>query len=341
MNMDGNGTSKEFNAEVLRKVARIIDSIIFLVRLINEHITRLCRSLESLPEEFTIWDIAKVMNDAMDSITTSTSLIANIAPSSKLCGEERSRDFWNLHAALIIYHLEALMLLKHSLLSAFTGYYSAASIELRSAMESVVRGVVFDLLAIPEYRKNVKELQKIKGFRGAKSFPELIELLEKRLGDKRSKVSVEIFDMIDKELEEFNPESAFTKLLLQLKDWGVIDDKLLEDIDSYYAELSRLVHRAHPRSSEVDIRVAAKRDLLDLEPVPEELFTYLHWFADLNGLFTYLVLKVFSIDLVQEDFKRCIDWSELSQDMQVASKLAETYDFWKRVIEVLEQLKAS
>ena len=93
--MDGNGTSKEFNAEVLRKVARIIDSIIFLVRLINEHITRLCRSLESLPEEFTIWDIAKVMNDAMDSITTSTSLIANIAPSSKLRGEERSQDLWN------------------------------------------------------------------------------------------------------------------------------------------------------------------------------------------------------------------------------------------------------
>jgi len=75
MNIDRNGTSKEFNAEALRKVTRIIDSVIYLMRLINEHIARLCRNLESLPEEFTIWGTAEIMNEAMDSAATSVNLI--------------------------------------------------------------------------------------------------------------------------------------------------------------------------------------------------------------------------------------------------------------------------
>jgi len=36
---------------------------------------------------------------------------------------------------------------------------------------------------------------------------------------------------------------------------------------------------------------------------------------------------VFSIDLVNEEFRRCIDWSELKQDIRLASKLAENYVF--------------
>ena len=62
------------------------------------------------------------------------------------------------------------MLLRHSLLSAFTGYYSVAFTELRNAMESIVRGAIFDLLAIPKYRRNAKTIE-IKGFKGAVKFP--------------------------------------------------------------------------------------------------------------------------------------------------------------------------
>ncbi len=339
--MSENDTTNKFSAEKLRKLAGIIDFILYLVKLINEHLTKLHRSLASLPEEYSTWDAVEIMSEVANSMVASVKLIIKIMPSSKSCGEERSQDFWDLHTALILYYHEALMLLKHSLLSAITGYYSVAFIELRSAMESVVRGVVFDLLTIPEYRVNANELLKIKGFGGAKSYPELIRFLRERLGDKRSEVSAEIFDLIDEELGEFNPEAAFTKLLLQLKDWGIIDDELFKEMESYYIELSKPVHRTHLRFSEVGIRVLAEKDWLDLEPVPDILFAYFHNFAELNELFTYLVLKVFNIDLVREDFRRCINWSELSQDIHVTSELAETYESWKKAVEVLEQLKTS
>jgi len=328
-----------FSVEALRKVARIVDFVVYLIRTVNEHVARLCDNLKSLPNAFTTLGVAEIVDDAMDSMRAAAGLIVNIMPSSKICGEEKSQEFWDLHTALIVYHYDASMLLKHSLLSAFTGYYSVASTELRNAMESVVRGVIFDLLAIPECRRNAKELQKIKGFGGKPSFPELLDLLEKKLGDKRSKVSVEIFDMIDKELRGFNPEAAFIKLLLQLKEWNVIDDKLVGDINSFYEELSKLAHRIHPKFSEVGIRVKARKDWLDLEPVPEELFIYLNHFLELNGLFTYLALKVFSLDLIHKDFRGSIDWSELDKYVQLASKLAKAYPFWEKVINVLEELK--
>ena len=323
-------------AEMIRKVARMVDFVLSLIRSVNEHIARLCDNLESLPTEFTTLDLAEVINDMMDSMKASVGLITKMMPSSERCDKEKYREFWDLHSALIFYHYDALMLLRHSLLSAFTGYYNVAFTELRNAMESVVRGVIFDLLAIPEYRRKAKELQKIKGFEitkekakreEAKSFPELLDLLEKKLGNKRLKVSAEFFDIIDNELEKFNPRATFRKLLEQLKEWGVINDDTATDIDSYYAKLSQLVHRVHPKSSEVGMRAIAQKDWLDLEPVPDRLFIYLCDFTDLNGLFTYLVLKVFSIDLVNEEFRRCIDWSELKQDIRLASKLAENYVF--------------
>lgn len=65
-----------------------------------------------------------------------------------------------------VYIYDAIMLMKFSLLSAFVGYYSVAYNELRCAMENLVRGVVFDLLALSEYRSKSEKLKEIKGFQG-------------------------------------------------------------------------------------------------------------------------------------------------------------------------------
>ncbi|MCD6301386.1 MAG: hypothetical protein J7L82_04870 [Staphylothermus sp.] len=327
------------SVEELKKVSRMMDFVLYLIRSINEHIARLCDNLESLPAEFTTPGVAIVVNDVMDSMKVSIDLITKLMPSSKICNKEKYREFWYLHSALIFYHYDAMMLVRHSLLSAFTGYYSVASTELRNAMESIVRGMIFDLLAIPEYRRNAKELKKIKGFRNAGSFSELLDILERRLGNKRPETSVEIFDIIDEELKDFNPEATFIKLLLQLKEWDIIDSELLRDLDSYYVKLSELAHRVHPKFSEVGIRAEAQRDWLDLEPVPEEILIYLYNFIELNGLFTYLVLKVFSIDLIREEFRKCIDFTELEQDLDSVIKLANSYSSWKRVKDLLEQLE--
>ena len=336
------GTDKDregLSIEELSKVAYVVDFVIYLIRSISDHLTRLCENLESLPNAFTTLGVAEVVSDAMDSLRASGGLITKIMPSSKLCGEEAFRKLWGLHSALLFYHYDALMLLRHSILSAFTGYYSVAFTELRSAMESIVRGAIFDLLAIPEYRRNAMKLQKVKGFRGEPSFTELLRILEEELSDKRPGISLEVFDIIDEELNRFNPEASFVKLLSQLRDWDIVDNELFRDIDSYYMELSKRSHRVHPRFSETGIRAVAQRDWLNLEPVPEELFVYLHYFIDLNGLFTYLTLKVFSIDLVRDDFKNCINWSELDEEMKQVSRLAKTYTFWRRVEQIMDKLR--
>jgi len=298
----------------------------------------LSKNLESLPDAFPTMNVAEVVSDAMDSLNASGGLIVEIMPSSKLCSEKMYRRFWGLHSALLFYYYDAFMLLRHSVLSAFTGYYSVASTELRSAMESTMRGTIFDLLAIPEYRRNAKELQKIKGFGGEPSFNELLGMLEEKLDDKRLKASIKIFDIIDEKLNRFNPGASFVKLVNQLRDWSIIDDEIIKDMNSYYTELSKRSHRVHPKFSETGMRVMAQRDWIDLEPVPEELLTYLHYFIDLNGLSTYLTLKVFSIDLVRDDFKGCINWSELNEKKGQVVKLARIYRFWERVERLLNEL---
>ena len=55
-------------AEMIRKVARMVDFVLSLIRSVNEHIARLCDNLESLPTEFTTLDLAEVINYMMDSI---------------------------------------------------------------------------------------------------------------------------------------------------------------------------------------------------------------------------------------------------------------------------------
>jgi len=338
--MDKASFSKESTVEKLSKIAHVVDFMVYLIRTISEHLDKLCENLESLPGAFTTLYAAELIDDVMDSINGSAGLITKILPSKKICDKNKYRKFWLLHSALIFYHYDAWMLLRHSLLSAFIGYYSAAFTELRSAMESIVRGMVFDLLAIPQYRREAIELQKIKGFKNTVGFPELLEVFEGKLDNKRPSASIEIFDIIDEELKKFNPEASFIKLLKQLKVWRIIDEDLFRETNAYYAELSKHAHRLHPRFSEVGSRVMADKDWIELEPVPEELFTYLYSFIEFNGLLTYLVLRVFSIDLMCEEYRDCIDWKALEEDIQKASKLARNYKTWERTKDLLEKLRA-
>lgn len=320
--------------------------MVYLIKLVEELLAGLRKNLESPPGKFGTLDVAKVLGNAMDSMRASAYLATGILPSNELCGEKVSKEFWNLHSALLFYYYDALMLLKHSILSAFTGYYSVASTELRCAMESVVGGVIFDLLAMPSYRRmavdeNTGVLRRVKGFQGAPGFAELLRVLEEKLGDKRPEVSVEIFDIINSELRDFNPEAGFIKLLVQLKNWGIIDDELFKYIDPYYTELSKLSHRVHPNLSETGLRIIADKDWLALEPVPDELYTYLYNFADLNGVLTYLVLKVLSLDLEREDFRKRINWPGLEEAVELISELAKHYGSWKKVEQLLNKLKQS
>jgi len=327
------------NDNYLEKVAGIIDIVLYLVDIMTEYLNRLCTNLKSLPRSFTILDIANLIEDVTYSVKESSELIIKLMP-SKEKNNEKYKEFWLLHSTLIFYHYDSLILLKHSLISAFTGYYSVAYIGLRNAVESVVRGVIYDLISIPSFRERSEDLQKIEGFKQGKGFKELLNLLEKRLGNKRLNISIEIFDIIDKELKDFNPEASFIKLLKQLKRWNIIDRKLFEEIDTYYTDLSKYIHRVHPKFSEVGLRLLTDKDWMDLEPIPEELYKYLEYFVYFNSLIVYLILKVFSIDIIENNYRNYLDWSQIDEDICIISKLSNKYLIWKRIKEILMKLKS-
>jgi len=338
--MNENGSHKKIDIEELRKVAHTIDFLIYLIDAIGEHLKKLRDNLIALPHEFPTVSIAEKLSNALDSINAASGLIIKFFSSEKM-DSEKSDELWNLHSALLLYYHDALMLLRHSLLSAFTGYYNVAFTELRNAVESIVRGTIFDLLAFPEYRKNAEELRKIGGFEGAEGFHELLKILENELDDERPNVSAEIFDIMDRKLKEFNPRASYTRLLKQLLKWNIIDEEAFRNAESCYKELSTRTHRVHPKFSEVGSRIMAQRDWIELEPVPELLLAYLHYFIHLNGIFAFLTLKTISLDLAQDEFRECIELSELKQYVDVASSLAKKYELWKKVMVVIRDIKGS
>ncbi|WP_338248384.1 hypothetical protein [Pyrodictium abyssi] len=283
--------------------------------------------------------VAEIIDNLMSAMNSSGELIVGLMPSKNVCNEEIFNEFWQLHTALIVYHYDAVMLMRYSLLSALTGYYSVAFSELRNALESVIRGIIFDLLAIPQYRKNAVNLKKINGFKAAKSFKELLELIEKEIGDSRIVPSAYLFDLMESKLTDFNPSAAFAKLLEQLKNWGIIDGHLFKIIHDYYSELSGHAHRVHPRFLETGARIATYRDWIELEPVPEYLLKYLNKFIDVSGIITYLVLRVFSIDLANDQYLRCVDWKEVANIDNELARLSREYLCWQKVKELVESLK--
>ena len=328
-----------FTLEDLSKVAYTIDFIMYLVRMVTELMKKLCDSVDSLPSTFSTIASVMTVNDTYDALICFTRLATGLTPSEKICSKVQCEKFLRLHSAFMYYYYDALMLLNHSLLSAFTSYYSTAYSELRASLESMVRGIIFDFLTIPEYRREVKELLKIKGFKGAKGFPELLNMLDKELGYTRPEVSAKIFDIIDKKLKDFNPRATFVGLLRQLREWSIIDDEDFKELCDYYIILSKYSHRVHPRFSEVGIRVITDRDWLSLEPAPEELFVFLYNFTNLNGWFSYLTIKVYMADIVQSEYLRCIDWNSLAKILERVRRLAEEYKSWGKVLKIVEGLK--
>ena len=326
--------------ELYKKVASSIDFILYIIKYASQNINKLAENLSELPEPYMTPAAAEILYNVKKSIVLFRELSTSIIPSETLCNEDTKNDFLNLHSAYIAYHYDALILLEHSLFSALMGYYTAAYIELRSVLEDVIRGIIFDLIAIPKYREKVKELIKIKGYENIDSmgFGELLFLLKSKLKNNRPELSVIIFDIINNELKNFNPKTSFAKLLKQLKQWNIINAEIFRNIHDLYAKLSKYVHRFHPNYSEVGKRILMGKDWVKLEPVPQELFTFFQNFIEICGWATYITIMDFSVDLQIDKYYKCIDRNflkDLARDME---ELGRTANSWKFVLIKLKSL---
>jgi len=317
-----------------------VDFIAALIGLVAGSLHSFHKSLIELPEKFPSLDILKLMNDAHNSLYLMINI--NAFGPSKDCKDENEM-FWNNHLALTVYQLECLVLTMHSALSAFTGHYTVACTELRSALESAVMGGVLDLLAITQFRKNAKILVCTKGFiqggKKASSFKELIEYLEEKYDGKRIENSSEILELMETELKDFNPKYSFINLLNQLKDWKIIDKEMHEVIKNVYITLSEYVHRVRPISTETVMRLLTNKDLFPLEPIPERLEAFLKDFVEINGLIFYLLLKTLWQDLQDPTYIKCLDIEKIRELIERIRELAEKgYDAWRRNLVEVEQL---
>ena len=312
--------------KALSSLASVIDLLTFLTDYLGDNVRKIAQSLKVLPQEYDVFSIAEEIHSAYQAKRYLSLLMANVLNAHK--------DIWDLHRSLIIYHYDALTLIDHSLLSALTSHYSVAYMEMRCAMESTIRGVIFDLLVIPGYRRKATVLQEIKGYKGAEGFPELIELLESTFGDKRPEKAIEIFDLIDARLKKFNPRVEFGKLLEQLKVWNVINECDYKEIFTYYSGLSEYVHKTKPRFSEPGIRILSDRDWVDLEPVPDILSVYFYHVTDVCGVLTYLTLRALEYDLER---LKPIPWDE--GVLEEVKELAKSeHLLWEKIYEIMGNL---
>ena len=235
----------KFSLKEVKEIVHGVDFITYLFGIISEHIKGIRRNLSELPEILPSQSILSPLGHLSDSITT-LDQIGFFIPSNQQC-ENEFKTFFDYHSALIVYYDEFRMLIRHSLISAFTGHYSVAYVELRMALESIVRGIIFDLLAVPDYRNKAEILLGIKGFKSSPSFKELITLLSETKGSERFS-SVSIFDIIDRKLKEFNPEASFAKLLKQIKKGVIdIDSEVFGDVEEYYERSFRSMLTAFVR----------------------------------------------------------------------------------------------
>lgn len=128
-------------------------------------------------------------------------------------------EVYNYHSAFIVHHWDAGNLVLHSIISCLSCVYGAAYSELRVALETILNGAIYDCLAHPTFRKNIKNLISIQGFKGARSFKDLINVL----GDKDYEISASILDIIED--EQIIPEASPSRLINQLRDWELLSKK--------------------------------------------------------------------------------------------------------------------
>jgi hypothetical protein len=329
-----------FSLDEVKDIVGGVDFIAALTGLVAGSLSSLYKSLTGLPEKFPSLEVLKLMHDAQSSLN----LLLNIdacGPSERY--ENVNERFWNYHGALTMYYFECIILAMHSALSAFTGHYTVAYTELRSALESAVTGAVFDLLALPQYRESAKVLISMRGFayggKEAPSFKELIEYLREKYGERRVERSSEILEAIDTELKYFNPKFSFISLLNQLESWKIIDDKTHEFIKGVYAALSEYVHRVRPLSTETAMRLLFNKDLFPLEPIPERLDAFLRDFVEINGLLFYLLLKTLWQDIQDPTYTKCLETERIGELVERVRELDKKgYEVWRRNLAEVEQL---
>jgi len=235
---------------------------------------------------------------------------------------------WHRKSAFLTYQFDVFYSAHRSLIEALAGYYNAGYTLLRSTLELILKGALWECLAHKKFRENAEVLSKMKRkvYEKERSLIDWFDNLLRRYPEIENdfeEMSAAVFDKVspifeDKELQKLIP--SLKTIIVQLEKWGILNPipKPVKTIyETVYKELCKDVH-AIPDKTDIGRRLIKDEELFETVVIPEELDRFLE-----------LLHKVMDVGIVVE-LNILSDW--VTQDEKARIKLGER-------LHILERLK--
>ena len=203
---------------------------------------------------------------------------------------------WHSKSAFLLYHWEAFESAHRSLIEALCGYYNAAFMLLRSVLELVLKGALFECLAHKAFRENSLVLDKDNKGKNLKALLHDTLRSDPSLADKWEHKNGSLYDAIALKMDERKNHLWTKPLLKQLRDWGILNPipDAAHSIGRIYQALSKDVHVLPDRTDVGKILLRTPEDLFEQKKVyPSLLRDYLTPLQAVMDLGIVIVLNIF------------------------------------------------
>jgi len=247
---------------------------------------------------------------------------------------------WHSKSAFLTYHYVACDQAHRSFLEALAGYYNVANIVLRSVLELVIKGALWECLAHRKFRENAKVIEKEARVKIGESRRTILDWLngiiqlKPEIEDELEEISAGIFDKItplfkDPELEKLVIVLKPRVVINQLSAWKILDPYKQDEVYKIYKKLSQEVH-VIPNKMDVGRRLLRKKRIFEVEIIPGELEEYLKVLHRIMDIAIVIELNVLSDWITQLK-----DKTSLKERLQALADL-ELEGGFKKLLELIE-----
>lgn len=282
------------------------------------------RALSHTKKEIGLSNLRISLESNYDVIQKAHDSIHEFIYLGALCLPDLLGVSWHAKSAFLTYQWEAFHQAHRSLLEALSGYYNAAYVLLRSALELVVKGAFWECLAHERFRENATQLQLEKGKGKRKSVKDWVDALiecEPSVKNDLEETSAAIFDktailFTDQAFQrQFVHIPSFPVIIRQLIEWQIVDIPNAFDViyDNRYRDLSKDVHVV-PDATDMGRKLLAERDFMEIEVIPDELTKYMKTLHELIDIGIAIELNILR------------DWIELSDKTRLKGRIATFED---------------
>ena len=247
---------------------------------------------------------------------------------------------WHSKSAFLTYHYVACDQAHRSFLEALAGYYNVANIVLRSVLELVIKGALWECLAHRKFRENAKVIEKEARVKIGESRRTILDWLngiiqlKPEIEDELEKISAGIFDKIaplfeNPELEKLVIALKPKVVISQLSAWKILDPYQQCEVYEIYKKLSQEVH-VIPDKTDIGRRLLREKEIFETGVILEELEDFLktlHRVMDIS--------IVIELNILSDWIARVKDKTRLKERLCVLMEL-ELENAFKKLSELVE-----